>query len=75
MFSYIWSVGATTDADSRVKFDKLCREIMDGPLSEETKNEYAIIDPVGPPSKSFSAPIPRSADVFSWRFVKEGMGR
>uniref|UniRef100_F6UZT3 EF-hand domain-containing protein n=1 Tax=Ciona intestinalis TaxID=7719 RepID=F6UZT3_CIOIN len=75
LFSYIWSVGATTDTDSRVKFDKLLREIMDGPLSEETKNEYHIIDPVLPPSKSFSAPIPRSADVFSWRFIKEGMGK
>uniref|UniRef100_H2Y7L6 Dynein axonemal heavy chain 7 n=1 Tax=Ciona savignyi TaxID=51511 RepID=H2Y7L6_CIOSA len=75
LFSYIWSVGATTDADSRVKFDKLLREIMDGPLSEETKNEFHIIDPVLPPSKSFSAPIPRTADVFSWKFVREGMGR
>ncbi|XP_078488802.1 dynein axonemal heavy chain 7 isoform X2 [Ciona intestinalis] len=75
LFSYIWSVGATTDTDSRVKFDKLLREIMDGPLSEETKNEFHIIDPVLPPSKSFSAPIPRSADVFSWRFIKEGMGK
>uniref|UniRef100_H2Y7K9 AAA+ ATPase domain-containing protein n=1 Tax=Ciona savignyi TaxID=51511 RepID=H2Y7K9_CIOSA len=70
LFSYIWSVGATTDADSRVKFDKLLREIMDGPLSEETKNEFHIIDPVLPPSKSFSAPIPRTADVFSWKWEK-----
>ncbi|CAK8675251.1 unnamed protein product [Clavelina lepadiformis] len=75
LFSYIWSVGATTDSDGRAKFDKLMREIMDGPLSEETKNAYHIIDPVLPPSKSFSAPIPRTADVFSWKFVREGLGR
>ena len=48
---------------------------MDGPLSEETKTAYHIIDSVPAPSKSFSAPIPRTADVFSWKFVKEGMGR
>ena len=68
-------MGATTDSDGRHKFDKLLREIMDGPLSEETKKAYHIIDSVPAPSKSFSALIPRTADVFSWKFVKEGMGR
>jgi len=75
LFSYIWSVGSTTDGDGRAKFDHLMREIMDGPLSEETKASYHIINHVPPPSKSFSAPIPRNGDVFSWKFVNEGMGR
>ncbi|XP_039266483.2 dynein axonemal heavy chain 7-like isoform X2 [Styela clava] len=75
LFSFIWSLGSSTDSDGREKFDYLLREIMDGPLSEETRKQYHIIDPVPPPSKSFTVPIPRTEDVYSWRFVMEGNGR
>lgn len=68
-------MGGTSDQDGRDKFDFLIRELLTGPLTEETKQKYNIIDEVGPPSKPLTVPIPTTADVYSWRFVIDGLGR
>ena len=75
LFSFIWSVGATTDAEGRNGFNKLLRAIMDGILTEALKTEFCITDCDLPLSRTIAVPIPHIADVFSWRFVKEEMGR
>ncbi|XP_053328214.1 dynein axonemal heavy chain 7 [Spea bombifrons] len=75
LFSLIWSIGGSCKEDDRLKFDKLLREIMEGPLSEETRMRFKILHPVDPPEKQFTVPIPKENTVYEYRFVKEGVGR
>ncbi|XP_069839698.1 dynein axonemal heavy chain 7 isoform X1 [Dendropsophus ebraccatus] len=75
LFSLVWSIGGSCKEDDRLKFDKLLREIIEGPLSEETRTRFKILHPVDPPEKPFTAPIPKENTVYDYRFVKEGVGR
>lgn len=75
VFSMTWSMGATVDVNARPKFDKLLRELFDGPISGDAKDKYCILENVGPPEKSLTVPIPRTADVYMWKWVCEGLGR
>ncbi|XP_006814570.1 dynein axonemal heavy chain 7-like [Saccoglossus kowalevskii] len=75
LFSFVWSIGATTSDDGRAKFDILFREIMEGGLSEETRAKFHILELVDPPLKNLSMPIPKGGSVFDYRFVKEGSGQ
>ncbi|XP_053554548.1 dynein axonemal heavy chain 7 [Bombina bombina] len=75
VFSLIWSVGGSCKEDDRLKFDKLLREIMEGPLSEETRTRFKILHPVDPPEKQFTVPLPKEYTVYDYHFVKEGVGR
>ena len=73
IFGCTWSLGATVDSAGRVVFDKLIRELMDSPITdEEVKAKYGIIFNVDPPEKSLTVPIPRNADIYSWRWVMDG---
>ncbi|KAM4626185.1 dynein axonemal heavy chain 7 isoform 2-T2 [Discoglossus pictus] len=75
VFSLTWSVGASCKEDDRLKFDKLLREIMEGPLSEETRTRFNILDPVEPPEKPLTVPFPKEHTVYDYKFVKEDVGR
>ncbi|CAH2306581.1 dynein heavy chain 7, axonemal [Pelobates cultripes] len=75
LFSLIWSVGGSCKEDDRLKFDKLVREIIDGPLSEETRTRFKILHPVDPPEKPFTVPFPKENTVYDYRFVKQDVGR
>nr|DBA34563.1 TPA: hypothetical protein GDO54_002113 [Pyxicephalus adspersus] len=75
LFSMVWSIGGTCTENDRLKFDKLLREITDGPLSEETRTRFKILHPVDPPEKPFTVPIPKEHTVYDYRFVKEETGR
>ncbi|KAJ1187209.1 hypothetical protein NDU88_003988 [Pleurodeles waltl] len=75
IFSLTWSVGASCREDDRLRFDKLLREIVAGPLSEETRTKFKILDPVDPPEKSLTVPLPEESTMYDYRFIKEGEGR
>ncbi|KAM8934175.1 dynein axonemal heavy chain 7 [Pelodytes ibericus] len=75
LFSLIWSIGGSCKEDDRLKFDKLLREIMEGPLSEETRIRFKILHPVDPPEKPFTVPIPKENTVYDYRFIKQDVGR
>ena len=75
LFSATWSLGAAINSEGRDKFDLLLRELMDGLLSEETKMKYNMITKVDPPARSLYVPIPRTDSIYSWNFIREGLGR
>ncbi|XP_064419638.1 dynein axonemal heavy chain 7 isoform X2 [Latimeria chalumnae] len=75
LFSLIWSVGASCTEAGRLKFDKLLREIIDGPLSDGTRMKFNIFHHVDPPEKPFTVPFPKERTVYEYKFVKEGPGR
>ncbi|EDO45806.1 predicted protein [Nematostella vectensis] len=75
LFSCVWSLGATLDGEGRKSFDKLLREIVEGPLSLESKSKYHILEIVDPPPRPFLCPFPSKATVYDYRFIKEGMGK
>ncbi|XP_069471802.1 dynein axonemal heavy chain 7 isoform X2 [Ambystoma mexicanum] len=75
LFSITWSIGASCKEDDRLKFDKLLREITLGPLSEESRTKFKILDPVEPPLKPLTVPFPEEFTVYDYQFIKEGEGR
>uniref|UniRef100_A0A6I8NXA9 Dynein axonemal heavy chain 12 n=1 Tax=Ornithorhynchus anatinus TaxID=9258 RepID=A0A6I8NXA9_ORNAN len=43
VFSLTWSLGATCGEDDRRRFDRLVRELLAGPLPEETRERYKLL--------------------------------
>ncbi|NWR70665.1 DYH7 protein, partial [Centropus unirufus] len=75
LFSLTWSVGASCKEDDRLKFDKVVREILNGPVSEKTKEQYKLFNSIDQgPSKAFTVPFPVEGTIYDYRFVKEGAG-
>ncbi|TNN79438.1 Dynein heavy chain 7, axonemal [Liparis tanakae] len=75
VFCLVWSVGASCDDSGRVKFDAVVREVLVGPLSQETCARHGILATVEAPPKQLSVPLPSDGTVYQYRFIKEGPGR
>ncbi|XP_069790703.1 dynein axonemal heavy chain 7 isoform X2 [Narcine bancroftii] len=75
LFSLIWSIGATFMEEDRLKFDKLVREITDGPLTEDTRTLFNLFVQVDPPAKLPTVPIPKEGIIYDYMFIKDGSGR
>uniref|UniRef100_UPI0037E73D97 dynein axonemal heavy chain 7 n=1 Tax=Semicossyphus pulcher TaxID=241346 RepID=UPI0037E73D97 len=75
VFCLVWSVGASCDDSGRNKFDAVVREILNGPLSEETRASHGILATVEAPSRQLTVPLPSEGTVYQYCFIKEGPGR
>ncbi|CAL8266095.1 unnamed protein product [Lota lota] len=75
VFCLAWSVGASCDDLGRVRFDGVVREMLVGPLSEDTRVLHGILASVEPPAKQLTVPLPSDGTLYQYRFVKEGPGR
>ncbi|XP_009641827.1 dynein heavy chain 7, axonemal [Egretta garzetta] len=75
LFSLVWSIGASCKEDDRLKFDKVVREMLNGPISEETKEQYKLLSRIDQqPSKAFTVPFPTEGTIYDYRFVKKEAG-
>ncbi|KAM9628836.1 dynein axonemal heavy chain 7 [Morphnus guianensis] len=75
LFSLIWSVGASCKEDDRLKFDKVVRGMLNGPISQETRKWYKLLSTIDQqPSKAFTIPFPTEGTIYDYRFVKKGAG-
>ncbi|XP_025904004.1 dynein heavy chain 7, axonemal [Nothoprocta perdicaria] len=75
IFSLIWSIGASCKEDDRLKFDKVLREMLHGPISEETRERYTLLSSIDQQSsKAFTVPFPKEGTIYDYRFVKKGAG-
>lgn len=71
VFCLVWSVGASCDDTGRVKFDAVVREVLNGPLSEETRACHGILATAEAPTKQLTVPLPTEGMVYQYRFIKE----
>ncbi|XP_061774430.1 dynein axonemal heavy chain 7 [Nerophis ophidion] len=75
VFCLAWSVGASCNDAGRVKFDALAREILKGPLSQETRTCHGLLNTVEAPTKQLTVPLPTEGTIYQYRFIKEGPGK
>ncbi|KAL3318211.1 Dynein heavy chain 7, axonemal, partial [Cichlidogyrus casuarinus] len=69
LFSFVWSIGATTDNSSRQKFDKLTRELMLGGMKEETRVRLQLVELVEAPVDDYRLPFPLKGNVYDYMLV------
>lgn len=72
LFSLIWSVGASCTADDRLRFSKILKELMDGPISDLTRNKFKLQSGTEQTStKTLTVPFPDKGIIYDYQFVPE----
>ncbi|XP_008061721.1 dynein heavy chain 7, axonemal [Carlito syrichta] len=76
LFSLIWSIGASCTADDRLKFNNILRELMEGSISERTRNRFKLQSGAEHmPSKTLTIPFPEKGTIYDYQFVTQGIGK
>ncbi|XP_055253118.1 dynein axonemal heavy chain 7 isoform X4 [Moschus berezovskii] len=76
LFSLIWSVGASCKDDDRLKFSKILRELMEGPISDITRNRFKLLSGTEQTSsKRLTVPFPEKGTIYDYQFITEGIGK
>lgn len=64
-------MGGSCDDSGRDKFDSVLRELLSGPLSDETMTRHGILVGADAPSKPLTVPLPTDGSVYQYCFIKE----
>uniref|UniRef100_A0A0D9RH02 Dynein axonemal heavy chain 7 n=1 Tax=Chlorocebus sabaeus TaxID=60711 RepID=A0A0D9RH02_CHLSB len=76
LFSLIWSIGASCTDDDRLKFNKILRELMEGPISDRTRNTFKLQSGTEQTSsKALTVTFPEKGTIYDYQFVTEGIGK
>lgn len=77
LFSCIWSIGGSLNAESRDKFNLVFRALMEKNFPDNLYKAFNIPEELYVPvlTKPFIFPIPKQGSVFDYRFIKEGKGK
>ncbi|XP_044525004.1 dynein axonemal heavy chain 7 [Gracilinanus agilis] len=76
LFSLTWSLGATCKEDDRLRFDAIVKELMNGPISDETRSKYKLLSGTEKMAvKTLSIPFPKEGTIYEYQFISEGTGR
>ncbi|KAG8124794.1 hypothetical protein E2320_020258, partial [Naja naja] len=76
VFALTWSVGASCKEEDRLKFDKIVRELLEGPMTDETREKYKLLSGVEHfRAKILTVPYPEDGTIYEYRFIKDGAGR
>jgi dynein heavy chain len=73
-FSFVWSVGGTTDSDGRRKFDQFFRALVNGNIGVQQASEWGILSLPGGLARPPAVPLPEQGSVYEYCFFKEGDG-
>lgn len=72
LFSLIWSIGASCTDDDRLKFNKILRELMEGPISDRTRNTFKLQSGTEQTSsKALTVTFPEKGTIYDYQFVTE----
>jgi dynein heavy chain len=68
-YSCIWSMGGVCDRFLAKQFSALFYQLMDGALSQETRESFGITTEVEAPKSPYLLPVPGPGDVFAYQLV------
>lgn len=72
MFALTWSVGASCKEEDRLKFDKIVRELLQGSMTDETREKYKLLSGVEHlRAKILTVPYPEDGTIYEYRFIKD----
>ncbi|ETE66939.1 Dynein heavy chain 7, axonemal, partial [Ophiophagus hannah] len=72
VFALTWSVGASCREEDRLKFDKIVRELLEGPMTDETREKYKLLSGVEHfRAKILTVPYPEDGTIYEYRFIKD----
>ena len=69
-FALVWSIGASTDLDGRVQFDKFVRELMNG-QKPDAWDLGPLYRDMGPMETKMATPFPEKGLCFDYMFDKK----
>eukprot|EP00049_Salpingoeca_infusionum_P016530 m.339145 g.339145 ORF g.339145 m.339145 type:complete len:4022 (-) comp16092_c0_seq1:259-12324(-) len=73
-FSFMWSIGGTTNSTGRQHFDVLLRKLMTTGLDSQIMAEWNLLTKTGPPAQALQAQIPDEGLVYNYLFESKGNG-
>uniref|UniRef100_A0A8B7WHR9 Dynein heavy chain 7, axonemal-like n=1 Tax=Castor canadensis TaxID=51338 RepID=A0A8B7WHR9_CASCN len=76
IYSLLEGSGGSYKDDDRLKFSKILRELMEGQISDLTRNKFKLQSGTEQISaKKLTVPFPEKGTIYDYQFVSEGIGK